>query len=216
MSDIRETQPLNLPHEESLALIEKNLSEALQTLKLISEDRELLERIYQVSNLIFQVLSSGNKVLIAGNGGSAADSQHLAAEIVGAFESRDVKGFPAIALTTDTSVLTALSNDYGYENLFARQLEALGSPGDLLIAISTSGNSPNILKALERARSLGIKTISLLGKGGGKAKGLADIELIVPSYRTARVQEAHTLIIHLICDLIERYLKNKYPTYRER
>ena len=161
-----------------------------------------LEEIGQTGELLFQTLIAGNKVLLCGNGGSAADAQHIAAELVGRYE-QPRRAWPAIALTTDTSALTALSNDFGYDEVFARQVQALARKDDLLIAISTSGRSPNIIRAVEKAKELGCKTIALSGGDGGPLALLCDHALIVPSERTARVQEAHITIGHLWCELID-------------
>jgi len=154
---------------------------------------------------IAQTLSNEGTVYWCGNGGSAADSQHLAAELVGRFK-KDRKALRSIAITTDTSILSCVANDYSYEDIFSRQLEALARPKDVLVAISTSGNSENILRALMSAKNLGVKTIALLGKDGGKGKNLADQAIIIPSETTARIQEAHILIGHILCDLIEQEL----------
>jgi len=151
---------------------------------------------------IIPVLKAGNKLLICGNGGSAADAQHFAAELVGRYKT-ERNGLPAIALTTDTSVLTAIANDYGYERVFSRQVEALGAKGDLLFLISTSGNSPNLLKAAEKAKTIGIRTIGLLGRGGGKLKNMCDLVFVVPSDNTPRIQEIHSLLIHIICEVVD-------------
>ncbi len=168
-------------------------------LAFIQKNSKLLDLAIKV---IKDALNKGNKVLICGNGGSAADSQHIAAEIVGRFK-KERKGLPAIALTTDTSIITAIGNDYGFERIFERQVEALGKEGDVLIAISTSGNSENVILAIKKAKELGVKVIALLGKDGGKIKEMADIVLIVPSYDTARIQECHQTIYHTICEKIE-------------
>lgn len=148
------------------------------------------------------VLAAGGRILICGNGGSAADAQHFAAEFTGRFE-KERRAYPAIALTTDSSALTAIGNDYGFENVFARQLEALGHPGDVLIAISTSGESQNVVRAVEAARANGISVIGLLGRDGGRIAKMVDLALIVPSARIARIQEAHILMLHILCELIE-------------
>ncbi|WP_104638299.1 D-sedoheptulose 7-phosphate isomerase [Helicobacter bizzozeronii] len=148
-------------------------------------------------------LQKGGKILIAGNGGSAADSQHFAAELTGRYK-RERAGLPAIALSTDTSALTAIANDYGYDWVFARQVEALGQKGDCFVGISTSGNSANILLALQKAQELGLSTLGLSGRGGGKMRALCDFNLIVPSTDTPRIQEMHILLIHMLCDQIER------------
>lgn len=151
---------------------------------------------------ICTALSAGRKILLCGNGGSAADAQHIAAELVGRYEQHR-RAWPAIALTTDTSALTAVSNDYGYEELFARQIRALATPGDVLVAISTSGKSPNVLRAAQTARELGCATIALTGAGGEPLSSICDLAVIVPSNRTSRVQEAHITIGHLWCEMVD-------------
>ena len=147
-------------------------------------------------------LKAGGKILLCGNGGSAADAQHIAAELTGRYKT-ERGALAGIALTTDTSALTAIGNDYGYEFVFSRQLEALGREGDLLIAISTSGNSGNVLKALELARKIGIKTIGLSGRTGGAMNELCELNLVVPSNDTPRIQEIHIMIGHIICQAID-------------
>lgn len=169
-------------------------------LKILSEGLD--EDIEKISRMIISAFKKGSKVLLAGNGGSAADAQHIAAEFVGRY-LKDRPALPAIALTTDSSCLTAISNDMGYNKVFSRQLEALGAKGDLLWALSTSGNSVNMVEALKTAKSMGVTTVCLLGKGGGKMKGMGDVELIVPSDDTPRIQEAHITIAHLICEAVE-------------
>jgi len=156
----------------------------------------------QAGELIRQTLHSGNKILICGNGGSAADAQHIAAELVGRYE-KERRAWPAIALTTDTSALTALSNDYGFEEVFARQVQALARENDLLIALSTSGRSPNVIRAAEKARELGCKTIALTGADGGPLSSVCDLVLSVPAGRTSRVQELHITIGHLWCEMVD-------------
>ncbi|CAJ99974.1 gmhA [Helicobacter acinonychis str. Sheeba] len=168
----------------------------------------LEESLIQSVQLLIETLENEGKILICGNGGSASDAQHFAAELTGRYKL-ERKGLSAISLSTDTSVLTAIANDYGYEEVFARQVEALGNPQDILIGISTSGNSKNVLKAYEKAKDLGIKTISLVGRDGGKMKPLSDIALIVPSGDTPRIQEIHILIIHILCDCIERHFAHQ-------
>ncbi len=168
----------------------------------IESVRRLEPTIHKVVALLQDTFASGGRVFACGNGGSAADAQHFASELTGRFE-RDRRPYPAISLTTDSSALTAVSNDYGFEHVFARQLEALARPGDVLIAMSTSGNSPNILRTLERARQLGLKTVGLLGKSGGKAAALVDHALVIEAARTSRIQEAHILILHLLCEVFE-------------
>jgi D-sedoheptulose 7-phosphate isomerase len=155
--------------------------------------------------LLAAAYRAGNKLLVCGNGGSAADAQHLAAEIVGRFKM-ERRGLPAIALTTDSSILTAIGNDYGFDRIFSRQVEALAAPGDVVIGISTSGNSPNVQQALELARRSGCRTVGLLGRDGGSIAGIVDIALTVPSHDTPRIQEGHICMIHIICDLLEKRL----------
>ena len=154
---------------------------------------------------IVKVFENNGKLFFMGNGGSAADSQHIAAEFVGRFQ-KERRSLPAIALTTDSSILTALGNDYGFDIIFARQLEGLGRRGDLVVAISTSGNSKNVIEGVKKAKELGIKSIALTGCGGGRLAGLCDINLIVPSNKTARIQESHICIAHAICELVENQL----------
>ncbi len=156
----------------------------------------------EASKLVVQTLKSGNKVLLCGNGGSAADAQHIAAELTGRYKS-ERRGLPAIALTTDTSALTAISNDYGYTKVFDRQVEALANKGDLLIGISTSGNSDNVLSALQTASKLGCKTLGFSGKNGGKMNEVCNINLIVPSDDTPRIQEMHILFGHILCQIVD-------------
>lgn len=178
-------------------------------LKLIEDHEKVIETLYReistienIAKVMTDALKKGNKILLAGNGGSAADSQHFAAEIVVRFQ-KERKALPAVSLTTDTSILTAAGNDYGFEKVFSRQVEALANEGDVFVCFSTSGNSPNILKAAEAANRAGCKTIGFLGRGGGVIRGLCDIALVVDSPVTARIQEAHALVYHIICELIE-------------
>lgn len=161
--------------------------------------------IARAGSLIADCIAAGGKVLSCGNGGSAADAQHFSSELLGRFESERAS-LPAVALTTDTSTLTAVANDYGYEAVFARQVRALGRPDDILLAISTSGNSPNVLKAMEAAHERDMRIIALTGRDGGSMAAkisASDIELRVPSNRTIRIQETHLLIIHSLCDVID-------------
>lgn len=160
----------------------------------------------QAIDLVAGALSSGHKLLLFGNGGSAADAQHIAAEFVGRF-LKERRAFPAIALTTDTSALTAISNDYGYDEVFARQVRGLGAPGDVALALSTSGRSPNVLKAVEVCREIGIKTIGLTGGTGGELLGRVDVGLRVSaSTLSPRIQETHILIGHVLCELVDERL----------
>lgn len=165
-------------------------------------------RIVEAVQMMLAVFRSGGKILFCGNGGSAADSQHIAAEFIGRFQ-KERRSLPAIALTTDSSILTALGNDYGYDVVFARQVEGLGRPGDLLVGISTSGNSRNVIEAVKKAQTMGIKTISLTGGTGGELAQLTDINLNVPSKVTARIQESHLCMEHVICDLVEEVLSRE-------
>ena len=175
----------------------------------ISVKQETLKKnaknIEAAVNMITEALCGGNKLFFCGNGGSAADSQHIAAEFVGRFQ-KERAAWPAIALTVDSSALTALGNDYSFDIVFSRQLEALGKKGDVLIGISTSGNSKNVLKALETARKMGIKTVGVTGGTGGSMLPLSDISLISASSKTARIQEAHLVMLHTICEIVENRL----------
>lgn len=158
--------------------------------------------IEKASQMMVATLKKGNKVLLAGNGGSAADAQHIAAELSGRFV-KERKALPGIALTTDTSALTSIANDYGYEHVFSRQVEALANPGDLFIGISTSGNSQGILNAFDAARNLNCTTLGLSGRNGGKMNGICDLNIVVPSDITARIQEMHILIGHIMCKAVD-------------
>jgi D-sedoheptulose 7-phosphate isomerase len=167
--------------------------------------RTLAEPVAAAAERLLTALRAGHKVLLCGNGGSAADAQHIAAELVGRY-TRERRGLPAIALTTDTSALTAIGNDYGFDRIFARQVEALGQSGDVLIAISTSGNSPNVLQAVEKARGMGVVTVGLAGRGGGALRTASDLCIVAPHDETARIQELHITIGHILCDLVEAAL----------
>ncbi len=164
---------------------------------------EMQSFVYTACVITTEVLGAGGKVLLFGNGGSAADAQHIAAELTGRYKT-ERRGLPAIALTTDTSALTAIGNDYGYERVFDRQVEALANPGDLLIGISTSGNSENVCRALRLGREIGCKTIGFSGRDGGKMSGLCDLNIVVPSDDTPRIQEMHIMIGHIICQAVDQ------------
>ncbi len=164
---------------------------------------ELENYIEEASELIVSTLKAGNKILLFGNGGSAGDAQHIAAELTGRYKT-ERHGLPAIALTTDTSAITAIGNDYGFDRIFDRQVEAIGKEGDLLIGISTSGNSRNVLRALEFGKDNGMNTLGLSGKGGGDMKNLCDINIIIPSDDTARIQEMHITIGHILCGIVDQ------------
>lgn len=170
--------------------------------------RTQIPQILECAEIIFEAVSKGNKVLLCGNGGSAADAQHIATEFVGRYETERV-ALPAIALTTDTSALTAIANDYGFEKVFARQVDALARPGDVLIAVSTSGDSPNVIAAVMMARQKGCEIIGLTGTKGKKLAALCDRCILVPSLRTSRVQEAHITIAHIWCEIIDEKIKNQ-------
>jgi D-sedoheptulose 7-phosphate isomerase len=180
-------------------LIQKELTDHLS---LAQRMHELEPQIQQACELIAGALRRGQRVFFCGNGGSAADAQHLAAELTGRFR-RERPSLPGIALTTDTSALTAIANDYGFEDVFVRQLSGLSQPGDVLVGITTSGHSPNVLRALEWAKTNNRTTIGLLGKDGGPAKDLCDCALVVPHDDTARIQEMHILIGHIVCAWVE-------------
>lgn len=184
-----------------MEFLTKSLQEHLETIqKTIASNLADIERSGQ---MICEVLASGRKVLLCGNGGSAADAQHIAAELVGCYEKQR-RSWPAIALTTDTSALTAVSNDLGYEQVFARQVLGLAQPGDVLVAISTSGKSKNVLRAAEQARELGCKTIALTGATSEPLGSLCDIVVAVPSTRTSRIQEVHITVGHLWCEMVDQ------------
>jgi D-sedoheptulose 7-phosphate isomerase len=189
--------------EDQLAqLVAEQFRETSENLNLMAKDAALLAAVGQVAETCVEALRQGHKILFAGNGGSAADAQHLAGELVSRF-AYDRPGLPAFALTTDTSVLTAIGNDYGYERLFARQVEAVGSAGDVFFGLSTSGRSPNVLSALELAREKGIVTVGMTGRHGGQMPERCDYLLRVPSDSTPRIQEGHIAIGHAICQIIE-------------
>lgn len=178
-----------------------SLQEHLAAIQKLLDSK--ISEIEQSGQLICEALTSGRKVLLCGNGGSAADAQHIAAELVGCYEKQR-RSWPAIALTTDTSALTAVSNDLGYEQVFARQVLGLAQPDDVLVAISTSGKSKNVLRAAEQARELGCKTIALTGATAEPLASLCDVVVAVPSNRTARIQEVHITVGHLWCEMVDR------------
>ncbi len=179
------------------------LRESITAKAYLLYDDALLGKIEEAAVRIIATVKRGGKVLICGNGGSAADSQHFAAELTGRFE-RERRPLPAVALTTDTSSLTALANDYGFDIVFERQVQALGRRGDILLAISTSGRSPNVLKAVRRAKKMGLGTIGLAGRDGGGLARAADLSVVVPATATARIQECHLCVIHILCAIVER------------
>lgn len=182
-----------------------SIEKSLLTLNRIYKNKLLLEKLDEICKICISSIKNGGKIIFGGNGGSAADSQHLSAELVGRFK-KDRPPISSISLNTNVSSLTAIANDYNYELIFSRQLEALGNSGDLLIAISTSGNSKNIVELVKKAKSMNIISIGLTGEGDSKLSNLCDYIINVPSKETARIQEAHILIGHIICDYIETNL----------
>lgn len=180
--------------------LEKELNAHLETTNLVINTMQ--EDILKCATFLANKIKSGKKILICGNGGSAADSQHFAAELTGRYK-KDRKALAAIALSTDTSAISAIGNDYGFEFIFSRQVEALANKGDVLFGISTSGNSKNVINAINSAKKLGCEAISLSGRDGGEMRHLSDFNLIIPSKDTPRIQEMHILIIHFLCQVIE-------------
>lgn len=188
-----------------------------RVLSLARESRELQRRFFEAhaadvaraAERMEKALREGGKILLFGNGGSAADCQHFAAELVGTFERKDRRGLAALALTTDTSALTSIANDTDYAHVFSRQIEALGRAGDVALGISTSGDSPSVLEGLKKARAMGLATMALLGRDGGRAAPLADAALVVPGTSAARIQETHAVVIHVLCALIEERIEGK-------
>jgi D-sedoheptulose 7-phosphate isomerase len=183
--------------------VARELASHAETLERLTAT--LQDAVVEAANMIADCLANGGKVLLCGNGGSAADAQHIAAELVGRFVA-EREGFAAIALTTDTSALTSISNDLGYEQVFARQVRALARRGDVLVAISTSGGSANVNRAIEAARTVGCTVVGWTGRGGGSMAPLCDLALVVPSDDTQRIQEMHILIGHILCGIVERRL----------
>jgi D-sedoheptulose 7-phosphate isomerase len=190
--------------ESMIDSIRKTVADSLELKKCFFRDNE--ELIAQVAREICSALENGNKILLYGNGGSAADAQHIAAELIGRFQ-RERRPVPAIALTTDTSILTAVGNDYGFDQIFVRQMNALGQKGDVAVAISTSGDSPNVLMATEAAEKLGVVTVGLTGRDGGKLSSLVRYNLNVPHKAAARIQEIHIMIGHILCQLTDENMK---------
>jgi phosphoheptose isomerase len=205
--------PQQSEDEDNRAVISQAIEAAMDTLQ---QSRAILEKgLSQASELVISCLARGGKLMVCGNGGSAADAQHFSAELVGRFTSMERRGLPVIALTADSAFLTAWSNDVGYERVFSRQLEALGRPGDLLIGISTSGRSRNLLEAFTTAREMEIDTLAILGGDGGDLISLSGLALVVPSWNTQRIQEVQILALHLLCELVERHIDNTTWLYRK-
>jgi D-sedoheptulose 7-phosphate isomerase len=190
--------------EKAQSIINNHLAGSAETLLALARDAEIQNSICRAASEIDSGFKNGKRLYIAGNGGSAADAQHFAAELVGYFGGSGDKPLPAIALTTDSSFLTAWSNDTDFESVFARQLKAHARAGDIFFAISTSGNSKNIFWALGTAQKIGMRTIALLGRDGGSARARAHISIVAPSHSTAHIQEAHIAVIHAICACIDR------------
>ena len=189
----------------TLKHITSQIEESISVKQRILNDKGLIAIIEKAGLICSDALGKGNKILLAGNGGSAADAQHIAGELVNKFGA-ERRALPALSLTTDTSVITSISNDYGFSRIIARQVEALGNKGDILIVLSTSGNSENILNGISEAKKKGLVIIGLTGKTGGKMKDLCDLLITVPSDETPRIQEAHIMAGHIICSLIETSL----------
>lgn len=185
--------------------IKNQVKKSYETKQNIYEDNYILEKIELLSKTCVELYRNGGKTILAGNGGSAADAQHIAAELVGRY-GFDRASIPSLALSTDTSNLTAIGNDYGFDKIFSRQLEGMGQDGDIFIGISTSGNSLNIINAFKVAKEKNILSVALVGKDGGEMAKMADIALVVPSNSTPRIQESHILIGHILCDIIEKEL----------
>lgn len=185
--------------------IKKNIEESLESKQKLLEDTTLIASVEQVARLCIETYKNGNKILVCGNGGSASDAQHMVGELVGRY-LMERRGISAIALNANTTVMTAIANDYDYDSIFAKQVRAMGQEGDILFGISTSGNSKNVVNAFEMAKQMGIKTIGLTGRNGGKMRSSSDYLLNVTSDNTPRIQEMHILLIHTICGLIEKGL----------
>lgn len=185
-----------------MSLIVERIKESIRTKQALMDSPELLELIRQTAGLVIETLNSGGKILLCGNGGSASDALHIAGELTGRFQL-ERNALPAIALNADVAMLTAVANDYGYDRVFERGVEGLMKETDTLIGISTSGNSENVYLAVKKARELGGHTVALLGRDGGKIKNMADIAIVVPSDCTARIQETHIMIGHIVCEIAE-------------
>jgi phosphoheptose isomerase len=187
--------------------ISSNLNRAISdSIRTLESLKNLEPQVSRAADVIGECFRTGNKLLVCGNGGSAADASHFATELVVRF-TKDRRALPAICLASDSGILTAGGNDYGFDKIFARQVEAFGQPGDVLICLTTSGNSKNVLRALEEAKARNLKTIAFLGRDGGSTAGIADIDLLVKNDSTARIQEGHQLLIHVLCEMIEARIK---------
>lgn len=185
--------------------IQDQIKKSYEIKQELYKNNEIINNIEKIAKECVSIYRNSNKTILAGNGGSAADAQHIAAELVGRY-GFDRPSIPSISLATDTSNLTAISNDYGYDKVFSRQLEGIGQSGDIFIGISTSGNSMNLINAFKSAKEKNIKTVALTGKDGGEMAKIADFSIIIPSNSTPRIQESHILIGHILCDIIEKEL----------
>jgi len=190
--------------------IARMLAESAGVVSACACDDAFVGRVRELAAAVTDAYRRGNKVLVFGNGGSAADAQHLAAELVGRFR-RERRAFNALALTVNTSTLTAVGNDYGMEEIFARQVDAHAAPGDVVIGISTSGNAPDVLRGIAVARDRGCRTVAMTGRSGGRLRGMTDLEVAIPSDETPRIQEAHIAVIHAVCELVEEQLAEPAP-----
>ena len=190
--------------------VARMLAESAAVVSACARDRAFAGQVSALAAAVIDAYRRGNKVLVFGNGGSAADAQHLAAELVGRFR-RERRAFNALALTVNTSTLTAVGNDYGMEEIFARQVDAHAAPGDVVIGISTSGNAPDVLRGITAARDRGCRTVAMTGRSGGALRGITDLAVFVPSDETPRIQEAHVAVIHTVCALVEEQLAETAP-----
>jgi D-sedoheptulose 7-phosphate isomerase len=196
------------PINDFVRRVSRSIESSITVKQKLLSSVDVVSSVARVSEILIEALRNGNKPLLFGNGGSAADAQHIAAELVGRF-AFNRPPLPALALSVNTSCVTAIGNDYGFDLVFARQLQALARAGDVAIGLSTSGNSPNILRAFEVAKNLRVHTVALTGEGGGKLKGVADHCICVPSNETPRIQECHILIGHVVCELVEQAIFNE-------
>jgi D-sedoheptulose 7-phosphate isomerase len=191
-----------------MSRISSNLNRAIDdSVRVLKSLKNLEPQVSRAANLIGDCFNTGNKLLVCGNGGSAADASHFATELVVRF-TKDRRALPAICLASDSGILTAAGNDYGFDKIFARQVAAFGQAGDVLICLTTSGSSKNVVRALEEAKARKLKTIAFLGRDGGSTIGIADVELLVKDNSTARTQEAHKLLIHVLCEIIEARIED--------
>ena len=203
---VRGSNPLSRTTSFLMSDFSSNLNRAIDdSVRTLESLKELGWEVSRATDLIEQCLRAGNKLLVCGNGGSATDASHFATELVVRF-AKDRRALPAISLSSDNGILTATGNDYGFNEIFARQVAALGAPGDVLICLTTSGKSKNLIRALEEAKARELKTIAFLGRDGGPTLGIADVDLLIKSESTARVQEAHHLLLHVLCEIIESRL----------